>query len=265
MLKNISIGQYYAGDSVIHRLDPRTKFVLTLVYIIFIFFIKTYFGYLALAAFTTLVIILSGIPFLFVLRGLRPLFVFILLTFFINVFFTTGQTVFFEFGIIKLTWEGLNLALYMALRLIFLIICTSILTLTTRPTALTDGLESLMMPLTRFNFPAHELAMMMTIALRFIPTLMDEADKIIKAQTARGADFTTGSLAKRAKNIIPILIPLFVSAFRRAGELANAMESRCYRGGEGRTHLKQLKVTGIDYVAYGICFCFIAATIIGGL
>lgn len=265
MLKNISIGQYFAGDSVIHRLDPRTKFVLTLAYIIFIFFIKTYFGYLALAAFMTLVIILSGVPFSYILRGLKPLFIFILLTFIINVFFTTGENVIFQFGFVKITWEGLNLAIFMALRLIFLIICTSILTLTTPPTALTDGLESLMMPLTRFKFPAHELAMMMTIALRFIPTLMDEADKIIKAQTARGADFTSGNLINRAKNIIPILIPLFVSAFRRARELANAMESRGYRGGEGRTHLKQLKTTRIDYVAYGICVFFIAGTIIGGL
>lgn len=265
MLKNISIGQYFAGDSIIHRLDPRTKFVLTLAFIIFIFFIKTYFGYIALAAFMAMVIIFSGVPFSFILRGLKPLLAFILLTFIINVFFTTGETVIVQLGFVKITWEALNLAIFMALRLIFLIVCTSILTLTTQPTSLTDGLESLMRPLTKFNFPAHELAMMMTIALRFIPTLMDEADKIIKAQTARGADFTTGSLANRAKNIIPILIPLFVSAFRRAGELANAMESRCYRGGEGRTHLKQLKMISIDYISYFMCAAFFAFVLIGGL
>ncbi len=264
MLKNITIGQYYAGDSLIHKLDPRTKFVITLAFIIFIFFIKTYLGYLALAAFMAITILLSSVPFIYILRGLKPLIAFILLTFIINVFFTSGETVVFRLWFITITWEGLNLAIFMALRLVFLLVCTSILTLTTPPTALTDGLESLMMPLTKINFPAHELAMMMTIALRFIPTLMDEADKIIKAQTARGADFTTGSLANRAKNIIPILIPLFVSAFRRAGELANAMESRCYRGGEGRTHLKQLKVSSIDYMAYGLSAMFVVGIIVGG-
>ncbi len=227
MLKDITLGQYFPGDSFIHRLDPRTKILGMAAYIAVIFCIKGFAGYGILAVFT--------------------------------LFLTGGRTL-WKWGFLTVTYEGLRLAVFMVLRLFFLVFGTSLLTLTTSPIALTDGLEYLMSPLKRIGVPAHELAMMMTIALRFVPTLLEETDKIIKAQTARGADFETGNVIRRAKAMIPILIPLFVSAFRRADELATAMECRCYRGGEGRTRLRELKMGAVD-AAGAAAFAAFAALI----
>ncbi|NLH58324.1 MAG: energy-coupling factor transporter transmembrane protein EcfT, partial [Clostridiales bacterium] len=242
MLKDITLGQYYPEDSPIHKLDPRTKLVITFIYIVIIFFVRYYIGYLFILSFLLLTIFLSRIPLRYVLKGLRPLLFIIIITFVLNLFFNTGGTVLFRVWKITVTREGLRQAIFMALRLIFLVSGSSILTLTTSPIALTDGLELLLRPLRVIRFPAHELAMMMTIALRFIPTLLEETDKIMKAQKARGADFESGNLLQRAKALVPLLVPLFISAFRRADELAMAMEARCYRGGDGRTRMKILKL-----------------------
>lgn len=259
MLKDITLGQYFPGDSFIHRLDPRTKILGMAAYIAVIFCIKGFAGYGVLAVFTVLCVLSSKIPFKFVLRGLRPIMLFIVITAVFNLFLTGGRTL-WKWGFLTVTYEGLRLAVFMVLRLFFLVFGTSLLTLTTSPIALTDGLEYLMSPLKRVGVPAHELAMMMTIALRFVPTLLEETDKIIKAQTARGADFETGNVIRRAKAMIPILIPLFVSAFRRADELATAMECRCYRGGEGRTRLRELKMGAVD-AAGAAAFAAFAALI----
>ncbi|NMA95713.1 MAG: energy-coupling factor transporter transmembrane protein EcfT [Clostridiales bacterium] len=249
MLKDITIGQYYPGKSIIHRLDPRTKLVITFLFIFVIFFIRSYTGYLILLVYLAAAVIASALAPRLLIRGIKPLRFILILTFIINVFFTAGEDVIISIWRIKVTSEGLNQAIFMALRLVFLVMATSVLTLTTSPIELTDGLEYLLKPLRVFKFPAHELAMMMTIALRFIPTLMEETDKIMKAQMARGADFDTGNLIQRAKSLIPLLVPLFISAFRRADELAMAMEARCYRGGENRTRMKVLKVERRDYIA----------------
>jgi len=247
MLKDITIGQYFPGNSVVHRLDPRVKILLTFLFIVLIFFVQTYWGYLAVFAYIFMVSALSRIPFKYLLKGLKPLLFIIVLTFVINVFFSTGERVAFHWRFITVTWEGIHLAIFMAFRLIFLVIGTTLLTLTTSPISLTDGIEHLLNPLKVIKFPAHELAMMMTIALRFIPTLLEETDKIMKAQMARGADFESGNVLQRARSLVPLLVPLFISAFRRADELAMAMESRCYRGGENRTRMKILKVERRDY------------------
>ncbi len=252
MLKDITIGQYYPSDSPVHRLDPRTKLVITFLFIIIIFFVRYYTGYLFIVAFMALTIVLSTIPVKYILKGLKPLIFIILLTFFINVFFTQGETILFEFWILRVTKEGLRQATFMTLRLLFLVTGTSILTLTTSPIALTDGIEMLLKPLEAIRFPSHELAMMMTIALRFIPTLLEETDKIMKAQMARGADFESGNLIQRAKSLIPLLVPLFVSAFRRADDLAMAMEARCYRGGDSRTRMKIFTMGHLDIVAFAL-------------
>jgi len=249
MIKNITLGQYFPGDSVIHRLDPRTKLVLSIALIVAIFLAHTWIGYAAIFAFLILTILLSRVSVRFVLRGLKPLWFIIVLTFVLNTFFYSGGTEIFSWWIIRITREGLESAIRLAIRLILLIASTTMLTLTTSPIALTDGLESLMKPLKVVHFPVHELAMMMTIAMRFIPTLLEETDKIMKAQTARGAEFDSGSVFARAKGMVPLLVPLFVSAFRRADELAFAMESRCYHGGEGRTRMKVLHFHWRDLVS----------------
>ncbi|HHU77294.1 MAG: energy-coupling factor transporter transmembrane component T family protein [Caldicoprobacterales bacterium] len=262
MLRDITIGQYYPSDSPVHRLDPRTKLVITFLFIVIIFFVRNYSGYLFILAFISLVIALSKIPVKFIFKGLRPLLFIILLTFFINLLFTPGETELFSFWFFRVTAEGLRQGLFMTLRLTFLVTGTSLLTLTTSPIALTDGIEMLLRPLKVVKFPAHELAMMMTIALRFIPTLLEETDKIMKAQMARGADFESGNLIQRAKSLIPLLVPLFISAFRRADELAMAMEARCYRGGDSRTRMKVLTMGLVDFAAFGVTMLLIAAVLL---
>ena len=249
MMKNITMGQYYPVDSWVHRLDPRTKILLTVAMIVAVFVVKTMVGYGLILGFMYLVSKLSNIPFKMLVKGIKPLKFILILTFILNLFFNTGATMLVEWGFIKISYEGLSTAVHYSLRLVFLVLGTSLMTLTTSPIALSDGIEMLLSPLKKIHFPAHELAMMMSIALRFIPTLMEEADKIMKAQMARGADFESGNLLARAKAMVPLLVPLFVSAFRRAGDLAMAMESRCYHGGENRTRLRVLKITKNDWLA----------------
>ncbi|MBQ7137433.1 MAG: energy-coupling factor transporter transmembrane protein EcfT [Clostridia bacterium] len=249
MMKNITMGQYYPVDSWVHRLDPRTKILLTVAMIVAVFLVKSMVGYALILGFMYLVSKLSNIPFKMLVKGVKPLRFILILTFILNLFFNTGTTMLVEWGFVKISYEGLSTAIHYSLRLVFLVLGTSLMTLTTSPIALSDGIEMLLSPLKVIKFPAHELAMMMSIALRFIPTLMEEADKIMKAQMARGADFESGNLLARAKAMVPLLVPLFVSAFRRAGDLAMAMESRCYHGGENRTRLRVLKITKNDYLA----------------
>ena len=262
MLKDITIGQYLPGDTIIHRLDPRVKILIVMFFIASLFFINSFYPYIFILGFIGVSVGLSQLPIKFILKGLKPLIFIILITFTINVFMTKGE-VLFPIGPLVVTKEGLYQATFMALRLIFLITGTSLLTLTTSPISLTDGIEKLLMPFSRLGLPAHELAMMMTIALRFIPTLLEETDKIMKAQMARGADFESGNILKRAKALVPLLVPLFVNAFRRADELATAMEARCYRGGENRTRLNELKLRKQDIailVSMMIFFGFIIST-----
>ena len=249
MMKNITMGQYYPVDSWVHRLDPRTKILLTVAMIVAVFLVKSMVGYALILGFMYLVSKLSNIPFKMLVKGVKPLRFILILTFILNLFFNTGTTMLVEWGFVKISYEGLSTAIHYSLRLVFLVLGTSLMTLTTSSIALSDGIEMLLSPLKVIKFPAHELAMMMSIALRFIPTLMEEADKIMKAQMARGADFESGNLLARAKAMVPLLVPLFVSAFRRAGDLAMAMESRCYHGGENRTRLRVLKITKNDYLA----------------
>lgn len=255
MFRDITIGQYFPADTVVHRLDPRTKILIATMFIGSLFFIKDFYPYLLILAFILLTVKLSSIPFKYVLKGLKPLTFIIVITFIINVFMTKGE-VLFTIGPLNVTKEGIRQAVFMALRLIFLITGTSLLTLITSPISLTDGIEKLMSPLRKFHVPVHELAMMMTIALRFIPTLLEETDKIMKAQTARGADFESGNIIKRAKNLVPLLVPLFINAFRRADELAIAMEARCYRGGYNRTRLNELKFTRNDFIVLILSIIF---------
>ena len=242
----ITIGQYFPGRSVLHRMDPRAKILLTIVLIAAVFAAGTWLGYVMLFAFAFAAIRVSGVGLKFVLRGLKPIFFIVVLTFLLNIFFTTGGTELVRWKFICITDKGLYAAARMALRLILLVLVTQLLTLTTSSIALTDAIEALLKPLSKIGFPAHEMAMMMSIALRFIPTLMEETDKIMKAQQARGADFESGNLIQRARAMLPLLVPLFVSAFRRADELAMAMEARCYRGGQNRTRMKQLRFTKLD-------------------
>lgn len=252
-MKNITLGQFYPVDSWVHRLDPRTKILLTIALIVAVFMVHTLAGYAIILGFLYLACRLANVPFRMLLRGVKPLRVILVLTFVLNLFFSAGDTPLFDLGFLHITREGLRQAVHYSLRLVFLVLGTSLMTLTTSPIALADGIELLLSPLKRIGFPAHELAMMMSIALRFIPTLMEEADKIMKAQMARGADFETGNLLARAKAMVPLLVPLFVSAFRRAGELAMAMEARCYHGGEHRTRLRKLEMTRSDgFAALGV-------------
>jgi energy-coupling factor transport system permease protein len=248
MMRNITIGQYIPGESVIHRLDPRTKIIATFLYIVLLFLVNTFSGYACSALLILLAVALSRLPIKYILRGIRPLAFIIILTLSLHFFMTEGHVI-FQVGFLKVTQEGVVRGLMMVSRLVLLVVGTSILTLTTSPILLTDGIESLLKPLKGLGVPAHELAMMMTIALRFIPTLIEETEKIMKAQMARGADFESGNIFQRAKSLIPILIPLFINAFRRADDLAVAMEARGYRGGEGRTRFRVLRFTYKDVVA----------------
>lgn len=262
MIKNISIGQFVPGDSIVHNLDPRTKIILSLLYIINIFLIKSFLGYLCIFIFTLFTIYMSKLKLIYIYKSVRPILMLVLITALLNVFVVKGQILIFKYGIFSIYREGIIIAAFMVIRLIFLIISTSILTLTTSPIQLTDGIEKLLKPIKGIGLSAHELAMMMTIALRFIPTLIDETDKIMKAQMARGADFESGNIINRSKALIPILVPLFISSFRRADELAMAMESRCYRGGDGRTRMKVLKFNNLDYSAFLITSIFFIVSIL---
>ena len=261
MFKNLTIGQHYPVDSPIHNLDPRLKIIMTFIFIISLFLIESFTGFIFVIIFLTVIITISKVPVKFVIKGLRPILFIILITFIINLLMTPGRVI-YTIGVIKITEEGLRQAGFMAVRLTFLIMGTSMLTLTTSPIILTDGIESLLKPFKRFGLPAHELAMMMTIALRFIPTLMEETEKIMKAQKSRGADFESGNIMSRAKNLVPLLVPLFISAFRRADELAMAMEARCYRGGENRTRMRQMKISKGDYAAAFVFTVYFAAVLI---
>lgn len=248
MLKNITLGQYFPGTSFLHQLDPRCKIIATLIVIVAIFLAGSLPAYGLITVFILLCFFISHLPLKLILKSLKPLWVIIILTMGIHVFTTSG-TVIWQWGILHITWEGIRQGALMTARLIYLIVFSSLLTYTTSPIVLTDGIEHLLNPFRRIGVPAHELAMMMTIALRFIPTLLEETDRIMKAQTARGANFTSGSIMQRGRNMIPLLVPLFVSAFRRADDLATAMEARCYRGGEGRTRMHELAYTFRDTIA----------------
>ncbi len=261
MIRVITIGQYYPAQSPIHRLDARLKLAVTLIFIITLFLVNTFVGYVFVIACMGLVIKASKVPLKFMLRGLKSIMIIILFTVFINLFMTRGETVLWEFGFLHLTLEGILLAAKMCIRLVLLIVGSSVLTLTTTPIQLTDAIEYVLRPFKKIGVPAHEIAMMMTIALRFIPTLLDETDKIMKAQQARGADFDTGNLVQKAKALIPILVPLFISAFRRAEELAMAMEARCYHGDENRTRMNVMKMQPSDYRAAGLVVVYTAVII----
>ena len=248
MLKDITLGQYFPGDSVFHRMDPRTKLILVILYIVALFQATNFLSYAVMALVTVTVIKISQVPPKALVRGLKPIVIIIVLTAVLNMFYTDGHVI-FQIWKLKLTVEGIIKAFFMVIRIVMLICGTFLLTYTTAPVALTDGLELLLNPLKKLHVPVHEMSMMMSMALRFIPTLIEETDKIMSAQKARGADFESGNLIQRAKALLPILVPLFVSAFRRADELAIAMESRCYHGGEGRTRMKQLRYQRLDYIA----------------
>jgi energy-coupling factor transport system permease protein len=261
MIRDITLGQYYQTESVIHKLDPRVKLVATICFIISLFVVKSWIGYVLAAAFLVTMIKLSKVPFKFMVKGMKAIVFILIITAVFNLFLTPGETLVtvWRFTITK---EGLQTAVMMAIRLSFLIIGSSVMTLTTTPNSLTDGLEKLMKPLKHLKVPVHEIAMMMSIALRFIPILLEETDKIMKAQIARGADFESGNLIKKAKAMVPLLVPLFISAFRRANDLAMAMEARCYRGGEGRTKMKPLVYKQRDYVAYGVLIAYFVACVL---
>lgn len=265
MLKDITLGQYFPAESVIHRLDPRTKIIFTFLFIVAIFIADSVISFAFSALFVLYIIFLSKIKITYILKSLKPVVFLILFTAVINIFFTGGNDVIFKLSFLQVTKSGLYAALTMAMRVIILVTATSLLTYTTSPILLTDGIEKLLEPFNRVGVPSHELAMMMTIALRFIPTLLEETDKIIMAQKARGADFESGNLIRRAKALIPILVPLFISSFRRADELATAMECRCYRGGKNRTRLKELKFTCLDAKALVQMTVFMVILVIMGV
>lgn len=254
-LQAVTVGQYFPGDSLLHRLDPRTKVMAILAMSGLIFLPRQAPALVFTGAFCLWAVWLSRVPLLYILRGLRPLMILLTITLLFNIFLTPGEPL-LRLGTWVITREGLTLSFLAAFRLIFLVICASLMTLTTSPIKLTDGIERLLRPLTPLGVPAHELALMMTIALRFIPTLTEEADRIIRAQTARGGDFQSGNVIKRVQGLIPVLIPLFVSAFRRADELAIAMEARGYRGGQGRTRMKELSISRLDVGAWAVLFMF---------
>lgn len=256
MLKSVTIGQYIYRQSPIHRLDPRIKILISILVMIGLFLVDTFVGFGLMAIFVGVIIYLSKLPYKRVLRGLKPILFIALFTLILHLLFTPGGELLFKLGFITIYETGLYTGIFMVVRIILLILFTSLLTLTTSPIELTDAIEALLKPFQRIGVPAHELAMMMTIALRFIPTLMEEADKIMKAQQARGADFQTGNLIQKAKSLIPLLIPLFISAFRRADDLALAMEARCYRGGENRTRMNQLEYHPQDFMALGLAMVF---------
>lgn len=263
MLRDITLGQYYQTESVIHKMDPRVKLGGTLLFIISLFFFKNFLGYAIAAIFLGMVIKLSKVPFKFMVRGMKTIMLLLMITVIFNLFLTPGTPILTVWKL-TITVEGVRMAVSMAIRLSLLIIGSSLMTLTTTPNNLTDGMEKMMRPLKIFKVPVHEVAMMMSIALRFIPILLEETDKIMKAQIARGADFESGNLIKRAKALVPLLVPLFISAFRRANDLAMAMEARCYRGGEGRTKMKPLIYARRDYIAYVCILVYLAVSIFVG-
>ena len=260
MIRDITLGQFYPGDSWIHRLDARTKIIATLLYLIELFVVNNFYGFLITAAVLFAIIAISKVPLKFIFRGLTAVFLIIAFTFVLNLFMVDGR-VLWHWKFLTITYEGLSRAFFMAVRLVLIIIGSSIMTLTTKPVELTDGLEKLLSPFSKIGLPSHEIALMMTIALRFIPTLMEETDKIIKAQQARGADFESGNLFQRAKSLIPILVPLFVSSFRIAQDLALAMEARCYHGGPGRTRMNEIRFDRGDAVAAVLMLLFLAVII----
>ncbi len=262
MLKDITLGQYFPGTSLLHRLDPRAKLLALIVYIVALFLAKWFVSYALVLVFLAVCIAVSHVRLKTMLKGLKPLIVIIVITAVLNVLYTGGEHVLAHFWVFTISLEGVENAFFMVIRIVMLVMGTFLLTYTTSPIALTDSIESLLGPLKKLHVPVHELAMIMSIALRFIPTLIEETDKIISAQKARGADFDSGSLIRRAKALIPVLVPLFISAFRRADELATAMECRCYHGGTGRTRLKQLRYAACDAYAGVCCAALLAAVIV---
>ncbi len=260
MIRDITLGQYYPGDSWVHRLDARTKIIATLLYLIELFVVNNFYGFIITTVALFAVIAVSKVPLKFIFRGLSAVFLIIAFTFLLNLFMVDGR-VLWHWKFLTITYEGVSRAFFMAIRLVLIIIGSSIMTLTTKPIELTDGLEKLLSPFSKIGLPSHEIALMMTIALRFIPTLMEETDKIIKAQQARGADFESGNLFQRAKSLIPILVPLFVSSFRIAQDLALAMEARCYHGGSGRTRMNEIRFDRGDAVAAVLMVLFLAVII----
>jgi len=263
MLRDITLGQYYRTDSLIHRLDPRVKLVGTLLFIVSLFVVDNFIGYAVAGLFLAIVIKLSKVPFKFMVRGMKAIVFLLLIAVVFNLFLTPGEPVVSVWKI-QITREGIYLAAFMAIRLVFLLMGSSVMTLTTTPNQLTDGLEKLLNPLKKIKVPVHEISMMMSIALRFIPILLEETDKIMKAQIARGADFESGNLIKKAKSLVPLLVPLFISAFRRANDLATAMEARCYRGGEHRTKMKPLIYQKADRLAYVVLWGYLAICVVIG-
>ncbi len=261
MLREITLGQYYPADSVIHRLDPRTKLVGTIIFLVSLFLFPGFSGYVIATFVLAAVIKMSKVPFSFMVRGMRPILFILLITLCFHIFLTPGE-ILVQWWIFRVTKEGIYQAARMGIRLTYLVIGSSVMTLTTTPNQLTDGLERLLGPLKKIHVPVHEISMMMSIALRFIPILMEETEKIMKAQIARGADFESGNLIKKVKSMVPLLVPLFVSAFRRANDLAMAMEARCYHGGEGRTQMKPLVYAKRDYVAYVLILIYLAISIL---
>ncbi|MDE5855101.1 MAG: energy-coupling factor transporter transmembrane protein EcfT [Ruminococcus sp.] len=261
MLRDITIGQYFPGDSLIHRLDPRFKIVITFIYILMLFTGSNIICLVVGAVYTFIAVALSKIKFKMFTKSIKPLLPFLLITALLNILFVSSGEVYFKWHFIKITSDGINISVFMIIRILLLITGSSLLTYTTSPITLTDAIERLLSPLKKIKVPVHELAMMMSIALRFIPTLIEETDKIMSAQKARGAEIDTGSFITRAKNMTSILVPLFISAFRRADELATAMECRCYNGGEGRTRLRQLKSESSDYIAFAVTILFYGLSI----
>lgn len=264
MIRDITIGQYYPADSRIHRLDPRVKIVCTLLFLVSLFIQNSLLGYVIATLFLGTVIRLSKVPMKYIVKGLKPIVILLLFTVVMNLFLTQSGEVLAHFWIFTITEGGLRTSVFMAIRLMYLVAGSSIMTFTTSPNGLTDGMEKLLHPLNKLNVPVHEVAMMMSIALRFIPILLEEADKIMKAQQARGADFESGNIIQRAKAMVPILVPLFVSAFRRANDLAMAMESRCYHGGDGRTKMKPLRYKSRDRIAYVLTLIYIVLVFVVG-
>ena len=264
MLKDITIGQYIPGDSFVHKLDPRTKILISFIFIASLFIVDKFWGYIFIIAFLGATVLISKLQFKYLYKGLKPVFLLIAITAALNIFMIKGteDTLIWHWKFLYIYKEGIRTSIFMALRLILLIMGTSVLTLTTSPIQLTDGIESLLKPFKKIGIPSHELAMMMTSALRFIPTLIDETDKIMKAQKARGADFESGNIIQKAKSLIPLLIPLFISSFRRADELAMAMEARCYRGGDGRTRMKILKYSKNDFISFGMAGVLLVLSIV---
>ncbi len=262
MLSDMTLGQYYPADSCIHKMDARIKILIALAFMIVIFCINTVYGYAALLVFTVFMIALSKVPFKFVLKAIKPIMFFVVFTAILNILLTRSGTVLWQYGFLTITRDGVLNAVYMLVRILFLVMGTSLLTYTTSPIELTDGIERLLRPFSKIGLPSHELAMMMSIALRFIPTILEETDKIKKAQTARGADFESGNVLKRAKALIPLLVPLFISAFRRADELAMAMECRCYHGGKNRTKMNEPRMGMRDFWAVFAFAIFVAAIVV---